>query len=200
MESYLQLAPMIGSWRFSTVVEGLSEGWHTINVTVSAPYRPEGSASVIFMVDTVASSISVLLPQNKTYTTTDMFLNFTASEVTWTPDGACTIVPPEWIGYSLDGQRMVTITGNTTLLDLSFGTHNLTIYANDTTRNLGTSDAVYFAITQETEGEPRTFPYFSRCRCFSCFPSVVAIGVKVYFKKRKHKGLPSPTASNNSSF
>jgi hypothetical protein len=176
--------------RYSTVMEELSEGWHNITITATCEHLSKGFTSVIFMVDTVAPSISVLSPQNETYTTTDVFLNFTASEVAWTP-GASSIVRPKWMGYSLDEQRTVTIAGNTTLPELSFGSHSLTVYANDTIDNLGASDTVCFTITQETEempeGQPELFPAFLAIAVSVASLTVVATGVLVYFKKNKHK-------------
>jgi len=50
-----------------------------------------------------------------------------------------------WIGYSLDKQENVTITGNTTLTDLSYGIHSVTVYANDTAGNMGSSETIYFS-------------------------------------------------------
>lgn len=84
--------------------------------------------------DTAPPAISVLSPENKTYTTPSILLTFTVDE------------PTSWIGYSLDDQPNVTITGNTTLTGLSGGSHNITVYANDTTGNMGASDTVHFTI------------------------------------------------------
>jgi hypothetical protein len=163
--------------RYSTVVKGLSEGWHKITVTASCEYLSEGSAFVMFMVDTVAPSIAVLSPRNKTYIITEVPLNFNMSEAA------------KWISYNLDGQKNTTITGNITLPELSFGSHNLTVYANDTVGHLGTSETVYFTITQETEetsaGQPEPFPTFPVAAVSVASLAVVAAGVLVYWKKRK---------------
>jgi parallel beta-helix repeat protein len=80
------------------------------------------------------NSLAVLSPQNTTYATSSVPLNFTI------------IKPASWIGYSLDGQLNVTITGNTTLSGLSDGSHSLIVYANDTAGNMCYSDYVYFTI------------------------------------------------------
>jgi len=50
------------------------------------------------------------------------------------------------MGYSLDNEENVTIAGNTTLTNLSEGTHNIIVYANDTSGNMGSSSQVYFTI------------------------------------------------------
>ena len=48
--------------------------------------------------------------------------------------------------YNLDGQENTTIAGNTTLTGLSEGTHNVVVYANDTSDNMGKSNIVSFNI------------------------------------------------------
>ena len=85
--------------------------------------------------DTAPPTMTLLSPENKTYTTTSIPLTFTPNETT------------SWIGYSLDNQANVTITGNTTLTGLSEGTHSITVYANDTSGNMGASEIVYFTVS-----------------------------------------------------
>lgn len=52
--------------------------------------------------------------------------------------------PSEWISYNLDNQNNNTILSNTTLVDLSDGTHTITIYANTV---LGTAlTRVFFSV------------------------------------------------------
>ena len=81
-------------------------------------------------------TINIISPANATYDTTSVPLIFTVSEAT------------SWIGYSLDGAANVTVTANTTLTSLSYGSHTIVIYANDTMGNMGISNAVYFVIAQ----------------------------------------------------
>lgn len=50
------------------------------------------------------------------------------------------------MGYSLDSQTNVTTSGNTTVNGLSDGIHWITIFANDTSGNMGHSDTVHFSI------------------------------------------------------
>jgi hypothetical protein len=85
--------------------------------------------------DTTPPSINILSPQNTTYTTSSIPLNFTVNEST------------SWMGYSLDYQANVTISGNTSLTSLAYGRHSIVVYANDTSWNMGSSDIVYFTIT-----------------------------------------------------
>jgi parallel beta-helix repeat protein len=84
--------------------------------------------------DTTSPYITILSPQNKTYITSSIPLTFTVNE------------PTSWIGYSLDGQANVTISGNTTLTSLSYGQHSITVYANDTSGNMGASNKVFLTV------------------------------------------------------
>jgi hypothetical protein len=72
-------------------------------------------------------------PQNTTYATASVPLSFTVNK------------PTSWIGYSLNGQANVTITGNTTLT-IPDGSHTIVVYADDTFGNMGSSNTVYFAV------------------------------------------------------
>jgi hypothetical protein len=83
--------------------------------------------------DTAPPVISILSPENKTYSVNNVSLSFTVDEAT------------DWMGYSLDGQTNVTITGNDTLNILD-GSYYVVVYANDTAGNMGTSSTVYFTV------------------------------------------------------
>jgi len=119
----------------NTTIVGLSDGVHTITVYANDTAGNMGySNTVYFTVDTVFPNIEILSPENKTYAVTDVPLSFTVDEAT------------SWMGYSLDGQANVTITGNTTLSGLLDGSHYVVVYANDTAGNMGTSNMVYFTV------------------------------------------------------
>lgn len=90
-------------------------------------------------------TITIMSPQNTTYSETPVNLTFTLSE------------PEDWIGYSLDGQANKTITGNTTI-NISDGLHNLRIYANDTTGNMGSSLKIYFTVDTTSPVASFTYP------------------------------------------
>jgi N-acetylneuraminic acid mutarotase len=120
--------------------------------------------------DTTPPTISFVSPENETYTVTDVPLTFTVSE------------PTSWIGYSLDGQAIVTIAGNTTLTGLSDGSHSLTVYANDTYGNTGTSETIYFSIkTQPSELFPTTWIVVA------VVAITVIIAVAAVALKKRHK-------------
>ena len=83
---------------------------------------------------TVAPKVAVISPENKTYNATNVSLVFTVNK------------PVVWMGYSLDGQETVTITGNTTLSGLANGLHNITVYARDEFENTGASETIIFSV------------------------------------------------------
>jgi parallel beta-helix repeat protein len=114
--------------------------------------------------DTTSPTISIISPENKKYTVNTVSLNFTVGE------------PTSWIGYSLDGQANVTISGNTTLFGLSEGSHSLTVYAKDTTGNTGASETIYFSIER--------FPITGIAAAIAII-AVVGVAFLVYFAKVK---------------
>jgi len=80
----------------------------------------------------VPPKLQITSPENKTYS--NVTLAFAVNRGT------------EWIGYSLDNQANVTINGETKLLGLSQGAHSITIYANDSLGNMGSSNTVFFSV------------------------------------------------------
>lgn len=117
----------------NTTLSGLSETTHTVRVYANDTVGNMGSSKIVyFTVDATSPTIEILSPENRTYTSNSVLLNFTTSEAT------------SWIGYSLDGHANVSIVGNTTLQELPNGSHSLIVYANDTAENTGSSDKVYF--------------------------------------------------------
>jgi N-acetylneuraminic acid mutarotase len=88
-------------------------------------YKPVGYG-------TVAPKVRITSPENKTYS--EVSLAFTVNRGT------------EWMGYSLDNQVNITLKAETKLSGLSQGPHNITIYANDSLGNMGSSNTVFFSI------------------------------------------------------
>ena len=152
----------------------LTEGAHNLTVNVVFDYPPGGggssyqgfhtasSSKVYFRIDTVPQYVSVLMPENNTYMLI-VPLEFSINE------------SASWIGYSIDGQANATVTGNTNLLGLSVGQHTLKLYAKDAYGNPATSKTITFSIAD---------PLPSLLVVVAV--SSAAIGVLVYFKKRKH--------------
>lgn len=81
-----------------------------------------------------APAVHILSPENRTYNTNSIDLNFTVNE------------PTTWMGYSLDGQDFQTISGNTTL-NVADGSHNIMVNVTDGTGDSGTSERVHFTIS-----------------------------------------------------
>ena len=105
------------------------------------------------------------IENNKTYVGAEVDLNFTVNK------------PVAWISYSLDGQDNVTITGNTTILGLAGGLHNITVYAKDEFDNTGDSETIFFSVTE---------PFPTTWAVAAIVPLAIAcIGSLVYFKKRR---------------
>ena len=156
----------------------LAEGQHNLTVRVVFVYDnpseeyivggiyTESESTVCFRIDLVPQNVSVLKPENITYTPTDVPLLFFVDE------------PASWIGYSLDEQENVTVTGNTTLPELLVGQHTLMFYANDAAGNPADAKTVTFSVVE---------PFLTVPVVVASGASIaaVAIGLLVYFKKRK---------------
>jgi hypothetical protein len=174
--------------KFSIRLEGVPEGSHSLEVSAvlrgscqtNVTYEPTGGLPVIhygmyrvigssvvnFTVDTVAPKVSILTLENETYNTPDVMLNCTVNEAV------------SQVAYSLDGQDNMTISGNTTLADLSTGEHYITVYATDLAGHVGVSETIFFNVA-----EP--FPTILVIAPIASV-AVVGIGLLVYFRKRKH--------------
>jgi hypothetical protein len=117
--------------------------------------------------DVISPEIAVASPENKTYYTADVALNFTVNE------------PVSSMRYRLDGENF-EVSGNTTLAGLAYGGHNVTVYAVDTAGNTGASETVVFTVAEEP------FPAAPVAAASVATIAIVGVGLLVYFKKRKH--------------
>ena len=120
--------------------------------------------------DITPPEIAVLSPENRSYYMVDVALNFTVSE------------PVSSMRYTLDGENLGEISGNTTLTGLPYGSHNLTVCATDAADNTGFSETIHFTIAEETKPFPTTLVAAASVAT----AVVVGVGLLVYFKKRKH--------------
>jgi hypothetical protein len=127
--------------------------------------------------DLTPPGLSVILPENKTYTQNDIELVFTVNETA------------SWIAYSLDGKTNQTILGNETLSTLPTGSHGVIVYAKDAAGNEGASEPRYFNI--ET-ASPATFPPWIIATFFSAVVlSAMALGLFLRRQlKNKHSRRP----------
>jgi hypothetical protein len=117
----------------------------------------------------IPPSVTLLLPQEGKFNTSDVPLDFTVDQSV------------SQIKYSLDGQENATVTGNTTLTGLANGYHNVTVYAMDEVGNTGASETIYFSVKV-----PEPFPTALVATAAGASAAIIGIGLLVYFKKRNH--------------
>jgi len=169
-------------------INQLSKGSHNIVAKATAmANNPEGivtaNSQVYFTItkealppDVTAPEITIFSPQNKTYSEIPIPLNFSVNE------------PNCLISYKLDIQELVEISCNTTLIGLSYGSHNLTIYATDAVGN-GGFQTVIFTLGEFWEGTPlpESFPTVTVAAVSSVVLVVInGAGLAVYLKKARH--------------
>jgi len=154
----------------SVILPELSEGAHRITVYLENIDSQTVYFSILLL-DKTPPNISNLSVENKTYTSTDIPLDFNINETA------------SQISYSLDNLANVTINGNTTLTGLVESPHSLTVYANDTAGNMGATETIYFNIEV-----PKPSSNIQQIIAAASGGSIafIGIGVLVYFRKRKH--------------
>ena len=174
--------PEADRWSTGTPMPTAREGFGMVSVgnkifAIGGYYAPASQSWVYLTTneeytipgDYAPPTISILSPENKTYHEKNVPLTFTITETA------------SWIGYSLDEQLNLSISGNTVLSELSQGSHSVTVYARDTAGNTGTSGTTYFNIEVPTP----SFPYE-----WSIIVIVVVIGASGiigFFVYRKRK-------------
>jgi hypothetical protein len=155
----------------------LAEGTHNITAYQkleidynSSPPKTDilwDSASVNFTVnDQKPPTLQSLSIENQTYSQNSLQLNLTLDE------------PTSWVAYSLDNQKNVTINGNTTLVNLSTGSHSLQVFANDTVGNIATTN------TNFTIAQPVSNFYQASITIAITGCTLAAIASLIYFKRR----------------
>ena len=160
---------------FGFPLSNISNGMHTITIRAEQSgyyeddsncyFNIESSLNFTFTIDDTPPNVSILLLENQTFRGSNVPLNFEVNESV------------SQLSYSLDGQRNVTVAGNTTLSDLSYGDHSLRIYATDIAGNVGASKTVYFKVEA-----PEAFP--SLLVVSAILAVAVSAGLIIYFKKR----------------
>jgi parallel beta-helix repeat protein len=123
--------------------------------------------------------ISVLSPVDQVFNESSVPLTFTVNK------------PALWMGYSLDGQDNATISGNTTIADVTSGVHNVTVYAKDEFDNTGASETIIFTVDL-----PEPFPTTLVTAVSGVSIAAVCVGLLVYFKKRKASSSSSLSDNN----
>jgi hypothetical protein len=133
-------------WNYSDIEMASVAVWSDAPPCPLSDYYVDWVKVTGYYQDTTPPVISILSPENKTYTVNNVSLTFSVNE------------PTSWIGYSLDDQANVTITGSTTLNTLSEGLHRIIVYAKDTSGNSGKSETIYFSISAPQLGQSEPFP------------------------------------------
>jgi len=85
--------------------------------------------------------VSVSSPENKTYTENSITLTVEVND------------PTAVVGYSLDGEETITISGTATLSNLYEGSHELTVIAKNT-EGEESSQTVYFTVSEQGSQPP----------------------------------------------
>jgi len=151
------------------VIGGTTMAAFALPLNAVERYTPFGYGTPDPSYEGIPPEITLISPENKTYHETSVPLEFSVNE------------PVSWMRYKLDNETIVDISGNTTITGLSFGLHNLTVYATDYSDNTGASETIYFTV-------PEPFPALLVATVSGASVAVIGVGLVVYFKKRGRKG------------
>jgi hypothetical protein len=166
-------------------MDNLADGNHTLIVYAHYANGKEMSRSREFAVDThykpYTPELVILSPQNQTYTTTEVPLIWACNEQKIVADYTLDLLShiPLYAYFTLSEHEAPP--GNTTLTDLSNGTHTLTVYV--ITERGTASQTVHFTVSPETQPEPLPTTLVAAVSVASV--AIISIGLLVYFKKRK---------------
>jgi hypothetical protein len=113
--------------------ESILDLYDTNLVDTNSVKIPHYSSDGYFKFIQIAPVITIYSPINNTsYYKTYIPLNFTINK------------PTSWIGYSLNNTKNKTISGPINLTGLADKWNNVTVFANDSSGNMGKSETVYF--------------------------------------------------------
>ena len=182
----------------TTVLPKLPEGSHRITVYTKQDWQTTpphtfvwSNGEVYFTVDDGKPPvITVFSPENTSYVQKDLSLNFTTDE------------PVSWLGYNLDGYDNVTIAGNTTLTDLPYKGHNVTIYAQDPAGNIG-SQSINFTVSEPKTPVPpvdATIIPVSTIIVIFVISVSLCVSLLLYRKHRKTTNLGNADAKQKNNF
>ncbi len=117
----------------------------------------------------IPPKVSVMSPLNKVYDNANVSLAFSIDK------------PFNWVGYSLDEQINVTINGNTTIPNIAYGSHSITVYANSTFGIMGASKTIDFTVAKS---EPFSSEFVI---AILVTVIVIAVGVSLTVYHKKHQ-------------
>lgn len=112
--------------------DGIGDSPYTIYANVQDKYPRILEGALI---------VSVSSPENKTYTENSITLTVEVND------------PTSVVGYSLDGEETITISGTATLSNLYEGSHKLTVIAKNT-EGEESSQTIYFSVSEEGSQTP----------------------------------------------
>jgi len=138
-------------------------------ITHFATFKTYSHSTVSFIKDLVPPRVTVQSPQNATFNSSEVKLDFTVNE------GVSQIL------YSLDNKGNQTITGNATLTGLLNGEHNVTLYVADLAGNAVSSKALFFNVNS-----PEPFPIVPVV-AVAVVVIVLAMVLSLFFFRRHRK-------------
>ena len=149
-------------------------GPHSISVYTidTAGYVASDTIRFSIVFSTSNGRFTLLSPQNQTYTNKVM-LSFIKNEAIM------------WTTYTIDDQPPVLVYENTTLPQLSEGSHSIVVQFLDSSGLKGSSETVYFTIT---EAYPTTLVIAASITSVT----IVGVGLVIFRKKRKRENNPVP--------
>jgi hypothetical protein len=137
----------------------------------TTPFFDTGSQTLDFTVE-APPKISALSIENKTY-------QFNSLPLVFNVNGSYAK-----LDYSLDNLANTTISGNSTLTDISYGSHSIVVHSSDTFGNAVASETINFSTIKS---EPFPIVAIAAISVLGVLTVlVVAIGLLVYLKKHKH--------------
>jgi parallel beta-helix repeat protein len=151
----------------------LAEGPHSLRVYASDQAGNVGASSLVhFSIDTTSPTVTILSPENKTYSSTTVPLSFVVSE------------PISLAAYVLDNGTMITTLVNLTLNGLSNGVHNVTVRLFDRAGNTGVSEIVFFTVEDAQQGTLVLDPLLVGAVIATVVIALVLLVYFVKFRKR----------------
>jgi hypothetical protein len=156
----------------NSTINGMTNGIHNVIVYANDSLGNVGASQTKIFTVAIPPRIIILSPTNQTYDKSNILLKFTIDK------------PVTWIGYSIDGQTNVTTVGNGTIANLTYGSHNMSLYASDSFGNL-VSQTVNFTVEKpqtETFGSTFVVAVITIIVVVIC----LVAGLLLYRRHRKH--------------
>jgi hypothetical protein len=150
----------LGYYTTRTELEGITM------VSYDETFEMTSSSTVSFIKDVVPPRVFVLSPQNRTYVTSDVELDFTVDENV------------SLILYCLDGKGNQTMMGNMTLTGLARGAHSVTLYVADLAGNAVASETLFFSVNL-----PESFPVVA-VAAGSAVAVAVVVAILLIYRRR----------------